>query len=149
MAMNNRIPRNRQSWAASKRTTILLFVALAAACGQNAQEALAEPVVASPATLLTEGTASSASSVRNLATLRALSGTALPSSTNCNDGNGQSGSACCVLVHGFADHSDGGGGVFCYKPGFGAGVADNGGTIIKPSGVALASPGRWIRYNQS
>src|SRR5258708_28629308 len=103
------------------------------------------PTFSTPQALLTEGTSSASSSVRDIATLRALTSTALPSSMNCDDGTGASGTACCIMVHGYVDHADGGGGVFCYKPHFGAGLLDDQGTVVKPNSVLQASAGRWLR----
>ena len=100
-----------------------------------------DPLTAASEPVLSESAgSSSASIVRSMAKLRSVTGSALPSSTKCNDGNGNEAN-CCIFVAGYTDHADGGGGLFCYKPSSPA--ADDGGTVIKPTSVS--GNGRWIR----
>src|SRR6185295_2301364 len=122
--------------------TALFFVVVAVeACSASdtSFESISELV-------LSESTSSStASSVRNISSLRTITGANLSTSSSCNDGTGAN-QACCILVNGNVDHADlHGGGMYCYKPNFGTGMADNGTTIIKPNSVAQSSPGRWVR----
>ena len=102
-----------------------------------------DPVASVEQSVLAENTTSTGMAVRNIAQLRTITGAALPSSSSCNDGTG-SNANCCILVAGYVDHADGAGGTFCYKPNHPA-VADNGGTIVKPTSVPPASTGRWVR----
>jgi hypothetical protein len=121
---------------------VTLVGALACSPDRDPSNVSIPPFVSNP--LLAESSASSASAVRNIARLRELTGTSLPSSTNCNDGGSGANQNCCIFVTGYIDHADGGGGMFCYKPNYPA-VVDNGGTIIKPNSVGSGNPGRWIR----
>lgn len=122
-----------------KKTVLSVFLGFLGACadspGENGQN---------EQSVLSAGAASTAASVRNLDNLRALTGTSLPSSTNCND-SGSVDEACCILVLGEEDHADGGGGLYCYK--LDVSVADNGDTIIKPDSVS--GNGRWVRAHDT
>lgn len=125
-------------------STLGLLVGAVALCGANTScqtsaDAAAEAAPRQFQLLSEDGTTTSSSmAVKSIAKLRAISGSALPTSSNCNDGT-TANQACCILVNGYADHADGGGGIFCYKPSSTA--ADDGGTVIKPT----SGSGRWHR----
>lgn len=123
----------------STRCAVVCLALLAAACQH---ENPPENIESASEAVLTEGTSLTVHAVRSIAKLRAL--TALPSAAGCNDGT-TADANCCLFVMGYYERGDGGGGSFCYKPGTGAGIPDNGGTVIKPTSVALGSNGRWYR----
>src|SRR3954468_24366836 len=68
--------------------------------------------------------------VDTMAALRALDTSTIPDSFR-------------VLLDGYVAANDGGDGVFVWR----ATLADqdNGGTVVRPDGVAPADPGRWVR----